>query len=143
MKEKIQAVILLFTRWATAIFLVDSAALLAFRGKEARLYATDVLVILALALVCAVLYVLILGDRVFSKEKMLLMQLLYFVLIDALVLATGELLNWFSFRHLNTFLIFEGVIVGAYLVTVIYSYKSDSSTARKMNEKLKAIRSDD
>lgn len=143
MKEKINTVILLFTRWATAIFLVDSIALIAFRGKEARLYAADVLVILALALVCAILYVLLLSDSFFSKKKMLLMQFVYFIIIDALVLTTGQLLNWFSFRHLNTFLVFESVIIGAYLVTVIYSYKTDSSTARKMNEKLRHMKSED
>ncbi|MBR6295175.1 MAG: DUF3021 family protein [Treponema sp.] len=141
MKEKINTVILLFTRWATAIFLVDSIALIAFRGKEARLYAADVLVILAL--VCAILYVLLLSDRFFSKKKMLLMQFVYFIIIDALVLTTGQLLNWFSFRHLKTFLVFESVIIGAYLVTVIYSYKTDSSTARKMNEKLRHMKSED
>ena len=143
MKEKINTVILLFTRWATAIFLVDSIALIAFRGKEARLYAADVLVILALALVCAILYVLLLSDRFFSKKKMLLMQFVYFIIIDALVLTTGQLLNWFSFRHLKTFLVIESVIIGAYLVTVIYSYKTDSSTARKMNEKLRHMKSED
>ena len=141
MKEKINTVILLFTRWATAIFLVDSIALIAFRGKEARLYAADVLVILAL--VCAIPYVLLLSDRFFSKKKMLLMQFVYFIIIDALVLTTGQLLNWFSFRHLKTFLVFESVIIGAYLVTVIYSYKTDSSTARKMNEKLRHMKSED
>ena len=143
MKEKINTVILLFTRWATAIFLVDSIALIAFRGKEARLYAADVLVILALALVCAILYVLLLSDRFFSKKKMLLMQFVYFIIIDALVLTTGQLLNWFSFRHLKTFLVFESVIIGVISITVLYSYKSDSATAKKMTEKLKNLGSEE
>ena len=132
---------MIFTRFATSIFLIDSIILLAFKGKEAKLFATDVLVILGLAFICAVLYILLLNDRNISKGKMFLMQLIYFFIIDALVLVVGELLNWFSFRHIKTFLAFESVIVLVIFLTIFYSYKSDSLTAKKMNEKLKSLES--
>ena len=63
MKEKLNTIILIFTRFATAIFLIDSIALLSFKGKEAKLYALDVLIILGIAFICALLYVLLLSDR--------------------------------------------------------------------------------
>lgn len=139
MREKLNTLILLFTRFATSIFLIDSIVLLVVKGREAKLLATDVLVILALALVCALLYILLLSDRYLSKKKMFLLQLLYFIIIDALVLFTGNLLCWFSFKHIPSFLAFEGVIIGAIAVTIVYSYRADSITAKKMNEKLQSL----
>ena len=139
MREKLNTLILLFTRFATSIFLIDSIVLLAVKGREAKLLATDVLVILALALVCAILYILLLSDRNVSKTKMLLLQLLYFIIIDVLVLFTGNLLCWFSFKHIPSFLAFEGVIIGAIAVTIFYSYRADSITAKKMNKKLQSL----
>ena len=142
MREKLNTVILIFTRFSTAIFLVDSIALLAFKGKDAKLYATDILFILGLALACAILYVLFLSDRNISKKKMFLMQLLCFALINTLVLTTGYFLHWFSFRHIKTFFAFESVIIGVCFITIFYSYKSDSITAKRMTEKLKNLESE-
>lgn len=142
MKEKLNTLILMFTRFATAIFLVDSIVLLAFKGKEARLLAIDVLVILALAFACSVLFVLFLDDKEFSKKKMILMLLAYFAVVDVLVLAAGQLLNWISFCHIKTVFALETVVVIAFFGTVIYSYKIDANTAKKMNEKLKDLETD-
>ena len=142
MKEKLNTLILLFTRFATSIFLIDSIVLLAVKGREAKLLATDVLVMLALSLVCALLYIVLLNDRYLSKKKMFLLQLLYFIIIDALVLFTGNKLCWFSFKYIPSFLAFEGVIIGAIAVTIFYSYRADSLTAKKMNEKLQSLEND-
>ena len=139
MREKLNTLILLFTRFATSIFLIDSIVLLTVKGREAKLLATDILVILALALVCALLYILLLSDRYLSKKKMFLLQLLYFIIIDALVVFTGYLLCWFSFKYLPSFLAFEGVIIAAVAITIIYSYRADSITAKKMNKKLQSL----
>ena len=142
MKDKLNALILIFTRWTTSIFLVDSIVLLLFKGKQAKLYALDVLVILALAFACAVLYVFLIYDRNFSKKGMFLIQIVYFVIINMMVLVTGNFLKWFSFCHINTFCAFESVIIVAYFITVIFSYKTDSDTAKKMNEKLKSLKAE-
>lgn len=139
MREKLNTLILIFTRFSTVIFLIDSIALLAFKGNKAGLYATDILVILALALVCAALYLLLLNDKKTSKTKMLLLQLLYFAIINTLVLFVGNFLNWFSFCHVKTFVVFEGVIISVIVITIVYSYKSDAATAKRMIEKLKAL----
>ena len=141
MKDKLNTVISIFTRFSTAIFLIDSIALLVFKGREAKLYAMDILIILAIALMCALFYILLLSDRNISKKKMFLMQLAYFVIIDAIVLAAGYFLHWYSFCHIKTFFAFESVIVSVIFVTVLYSYKADSIAAKKMNEKLKALES--
>lgn len=143
MKEKLNTFILIFTRFATAIFLIDSIALLSFKGKEAKLYALDVLIILGIAFICALLYVLLLSDRNFSKKKMLAMQIIYTLIINAIVLVIGHYLKWFSFCNISTFFIFESVIIGVITITILYSYKSDSATAKKMTEKLKNLGSEE
>ena len=143
MKEKLNSIILIFTRFSTVIFLVDSFALLVFKGKEAKLYVIDVLTILAIALICAVLYVLLLSDKNCSKTKMLFMQITYIAIINVIVLIIGKLFKWFSFCNIKTFFVFESVIIGVCVITIFYSYKVDSITARKMNEKLKILKSED
>lgn len=139
MKEKINTVISIFTRFSTVIFVLDSIALLAFKGKEAKLYVTDILFMLGIALFCALLYTLLLSDKNYSKKKMFLMQLIYILIIDVIVLAIGLLLNWISFCNIKTVFVFESVIIVVCLVTICYSYKLDSFTAKKMNEKLKSL----
>ena len=139
MKEKLNTLITISTRLSTVIFLIDSIALLAFKGKDACLSAVDVLVILGIALICGLLYVLILSDKNVSKKKMFLLQLLYIAIVNVIVLAIGHFLKWFSFCHIKTFLVFESVIIGVCVITLIYSYKCDSITAKKMTEKLKDL----
>ena len=142
MKETIEDIISLFTRFSTTIFLVDSIALLAFKGKQAKLLAIDVLCILGIALVCAIFYVLLLSDRNISKKKMFCLQLLYFVIIDTVTLTTGHLLHWISFCHWKTVAVFECVIIGVCAITILYSYRIDSNTAKKISEKLKILESE-
>ena len=139
MREKLNTLILIFTRFATSIFLIDSIVLLAVKGREAKLLATDILVILALALVCALLYLILLNDKNVSKTKMFLLQLLYFIIIDGLVLLVGNFLCWFSFHYIKSFFAFEGVIILVIFITVFYSYRCDSITAKKMNKKLQKL----
>ncbi len=139
MKEKLNTVILIFTRFSTAIFLIDSIALFLFKGKEAKLFVTDILVILGIALLCGILYVLLLDDRNLSKKKMFAMQLIYFACVDIIVLVTGYFLKWYSFCYMPSFYAFESVIISVCFVTILYSYKGDSITAKKMTEKLKSL----
>lgn len=139
MKEKLNTVILIFTRFSTAIFLLDSIALFLFKGKEAKLFVTDILVILGIALLCGILYALLLDDRNLSKKKMFAMQLIYFACVDIIVLVTGYFLKWYSFCYMPSFYAFESVIISVCFVTILYSYKGDSITAKKMTEKLKSL----
>ncbi len=142
-KENINQLKLMFTRITTQIFLIDSVALLIFKGKEARIMATDALAIIALGAVCAFFYVYLLHDKEVSKKKMLLLQVTYFSIINALVVVTGYLLHWFSFCKISSFIVFESVAIGVIFLTILYSYKQNQITANKMNEKLKKLNQED
>lgn len=137
MKEKINTILSIFTRLATAIFLLDSIILITAYGKEANFLATDIIAILALALVCSVCYLPLLSDKNLSKKKMIIMNITYFLVINVITLTTGYFLNWFCISELRSFGLLESVIVGSYLIVMIYFYKIDSNTAEKLNERLK------
>ena len=137
MKEKINTILSIFTRLSTAIFLLDSIILITAYGKEAKFLATDIIAILALALVCSVCYLPLLSDKNLSKKKMIIMNITYFLVINVITLTTGYFLNWFCISEFRSFCLLESVIVGSYLIVMIYFYKIDSNTAEKLNERLK------
>ncbi len=137
MNEKLDVLKAMFTRFSTQFLLLDSVLLVLTKGKSARLYAAEVLVILGISAISALLYLLFLYDKDVSKKKMLIMQLSYFVIVDTIVTTAGYFLHWFSFQNIKSFIIFECIII-----TILYSYKVDSNTARKISEKLKILKSE-
>ena len=142
-KENINELKQMFTRITSQILFIDCIALLIFKGKEARILATDGLAIVAIGAVCAIFYVILLYDKEVSKKKMFLLQVAYFVIIDAFSVATGWFLQWFSFCKISSFFAFESVVLGVILLTIIYSYRQNQITANRMNEKLKKINQED
>ena len=137
MKEKIQVIISIFTRVVTAIFLFASIYNFSFSGLHACFEVADILLILLIGLISAVCYLPFLGDKIFSKVKMFLMQIIYFVIINSVVLTIGYFRNWFCFEQKSLFFAFESVIILVYAIVMIVSYKVDSEAAEKMNERLK------
>lgn len=142
MNEKLDVLKAMFTRFSTQFLLLDSVLLVLTKGKSARLYAAEVLVILGISAISALLYLLFLYDKDVSKKKMFIMQLSYFVIVDTIVTTAGYFLHWFSFQNIKSFIIFECIIIGLCAITILYSYKVDSNTARKISEKLKILKSE-
>ena len=143
LKENITELKLMFTRITSQILFIDSIVLLIFKGKEARILATDGLAMVAIGAVCAFFYVVLLYDKEISKKKMFLLQLAYFVIIDAISVAAGWFLHWFSFCRISSFFAFESVVLGVILLTILYSYRQNQITSNRMNEKLKKINQED
>lgn len=136
MKEKINILISIFTRVVSAIFIFTSIYLACFVGLSATFKLYDIIFILLIGLISAVCYLPFLSDRTFSKKKMLVMQIIYFLVINTVVLITGYYLTWFCFEEKLSFIAFEGVIVAVYLIVMLVFYKLDSGVADKMNKKL-------
>ena len=136
MKEEINILISIFTRVVSAIFVFTSIYLACFVGFSAKFDLLDIIFILLIGLVSAVCYIPMLGDKNFSKAKMLVLQIVYFLVINTVVLVTGYYLTWFCFQDKASFIAFEGVIVAVYLIVQLVFYKLDSGAADKMNKKL-------
>ena len=136
MKEEINILISIFTRVVSAIFVFTSIYLACFVGLSAKFGLLDIIFILLIGLISAVCYIPMLGDKTFSKAKMLAMQIGYFLVINTVVLVTGYFLTWFCFEDKVSFIAFEGVIVAVYLIVMLIFYKLDSGAADRMNKKL-------
>ena len=136
MKEEINILISIFTRVVTAIFVFTTIYLACFVGLSAKFGLLDIIFILLIGLISAVCYMPMLGDKNFSKAKMLAMQIGYFLVINTVVLVTGYFLTWFCFEDKISFIAFEGVIVAVYLIVMFVSYKVDSGAADRMNKRL-------
>ena len=139
MKEKIKFLISIFTRILSGIIIIDSIILCIRTGKNTQLSLVDFFGIILIAFLCSVLYLPFLTDKVFSKRKMIIMNVLYFVGINIISLLTGFWLKWFYFTKLSSILPFELVITGTYVLVMFIFYKIDTDTADKMNQKLKEI----
>ncbi|MBO7420566.1 MAG: DUF3021 family protein [Spirochaetaceae bacterium] len=136
MKEEINILISIFTRVVSAIFVFTSIYLACFVGLSAKFGLLDIIFILVIGIITAVCYIPMLGDKTFSKAKMLAMQIGYFLVINTVVLVTGYFLTWFCFEDKVSFIAFEGVIIAVYLIVMLIFYKLDSGAAERMNKKL-------
>ena len=137
MKEKINILINIFTRVVTTIFLFASVYEALFVGLGVTFTVIDVWAIMLIGLLCAVCYLPMLSDKVYSKGIMILLQIVYAVIINAVTLATGFLLHWFNFKKPVAVLSFELIIIFVYVTVMVFSYKIDSDSAKEMNKKLK------
>lgn len=137
MKEKIKFIISLFTRILSGIIIIDTIILCLRTGKNTQLSLIDIFGIILIAFLCSVLYLPFLTDKVFSKRKMFIMNVLYYIGINIISLSIGFWLKWFYFTKLSSFLPFEIVITGTYVLVMFIFYKIDIDTADKMNQKLK------
>ena len=126
MKEKLHTLLLLFTHISTSIFLINSIALIILNGSQAKLFASEILAILGIALLCSICYIPFLSDKSFSKTKMILMQIAYFAVINIIVLTVGHFFNWFYFTKLRSFCFFEAVIVFSYLLVMFMGISRNS-----------------
>lgn len=126
----------IFTRVVTAIFLIASIYIALFSGAQQVLSIKDIWAVMLIGAVSAVFYLPFLLDVNYSKTLMVIMQLVYFLVINAVTLCTGYLRSWFSLKSPLNVLSFEVVVISVYAIVMIVSYKIDSASAKKMNEKL-------
>ena len=138
MKEKMIMLLEIFTRVVTAIFFFATLYEAIFVGMDVTFKIIDVWGIMLIGLLCAVCYLPMLSEKEYSKVTMIILQIAYFVIINAATLATGFLLHWFNFKNPVAVFSFEVVIILVYVTVMIVSYKIDAVSAKKMNEKLEA-----
>ncbi len=137
MKEKINILINIFTRVVTTIFLIVTIYEALFVGMDVTFKIIDIWGIMLIGLLCAVCYIPLLSERNYSKAVMIIIQSVYFVVINAATLVTGFLLHWFNFKNPLAVLSFELIIIFVYITVMVVFYKMDYNSAKEMNKKLK------
>ena len=136
MKEKINILLLIFTRVVTAIFFFASVYEAIFVGMDVSFRIMDVWGIMLIAILCSVGYLPMLSEKEYSKAIMIIFQTLYFLVINAATLATGFFLHWFNLKNPLAVFSFEIIIILVYVTVMVVSYKIDSDSAKEMNQKL-------
>ena len=137
MKEKINILINIFTRVFTTIFLIVTIYEALFVDINLTFRIIDVWGIMLIGLLCAICYLPLLTEKNYSKTTMIILQIAYFVVINATTLVTGILLHWFNFKKTMTVLIFELIIIFVYITVMFIFYKIDYNSAKEMNKRLK------
>lgn len=134
-KEKINMMITIHTRVVTAIFLF--MVIYFFMVTDFTLKIRDILGVQIIGLVSAVAYLPLMTDKEVSKRKMIIMNVVYCLTINLTVMITGLVLHWFSFSNNISWICGEIMFVSVYALMMFIAYKIDTSTAKKINEKLK------
>lgn len=135
-KDKIRIMINIYTRVVSCIFLMISVyVLFLFGSSTIRLY--DVVGVNLIGLISAIAFLPLMPDKELSKRKMIIMNAVYFLVINISVFIIGYFLHWFYFKYVQSFITIEIMIIAVYVLTMFISYKVDSNEASKINEKLK------
>lgn len=137
MKDKINILVNIFTRVVTTIFLIVTIYEALFVDIKLTFRIIDIWGILLIGLLCAICYLPLLSEKNYSKTTMIILQIAYFVVINATTLVTGILLHWFNFKKTMAVLIFELIIIFVYITVMFIFYKIDYNSAKEMNKRLK------
>ncbi len=137
MKDKINILVNIFTRVVTTIFLIVTIYEALFVDINLTFRIIDIWGILLIGLLCAICYLPLLSEKNYSKATMIILQIVYFIVINATTLVTGILLHWFNFKKTMAVLIFELIIIFVYITVMFIFYKIDYNSAKEMNKRLK------
>lgn len=137
MRNKLNTLFTVFTRVCTLAFIFSSLYILIFFGRHSLLNLEYVWGILLIALVSAVGYIPFLSEKELSKTFLILSRIVYFILLDAVILFVGYRLKWYIPEEKRTVIGIEVSVVAALLCMGIVSYIFDRNKANKMNEVLK------
>ena len=69
----------------------------------------------------------------FSKGKLIALRILYFLIINFLVLAVGYKLDWFSFGNIKMLAGMELTFVVVFFIVMLVEYLKGLQEAKKMN----------
>ncbi|MBP5605209.1 MAG: DUF3021 family protein, partial [Ruminiclostridium sp.] len=99
------------------------------------------------AFVCAIVSVILLrlffrGGREPSKRKTIVFYIISFVLMNAIVIGSGLIFDWFGSDLLPQILGISGAVTFVYVLVAVLSGINDKKTADKMNERLRSRRAE-
>ncbi|MCQ2598339.1 MAG: DUF3021 domain-containing protein [Treponema sp.] len=139
-KTKINFMIDMFAKLATAIFIFSSLYIFAFGGFDSVISVKYIWGVLAQSFLLTVAFLPFLSEKEMSKKKFLFCNIIYFIFADIVVLVSGLFLHWFSLEHPVTIIAMEIVFVLVYVSVYILMYFSSKRSVDKMNQQLKKMK---
>lgn len=134
--NKIAKLFSLFCTISTSIFICSSIFVLICWGPETKLDLSYTFGVLLIGFVSSILHIPVLGEKEISKKQLLAFRIIYFIIINALVLFVGYKLLWFSFSNKASVIGMEITILFVFLLINVFEYISGLNDAKKINEVL-------
>ena len=133
--EKIQTMLKIYTRIVTGIFFF-LFFYLHFIMNDEMVGVSDIAGIHLCGIISAVAYLPLITDKEYSKTKMIVINVVHFLIVNITVLSIGYFLKWFTFKNYKTVAGLESMIMLIYAIMVFIEYKIDNCQAVKMNKKI-------
>ena len=136
--EMLSIMINICTRVVTLIFLVATIFIkLRFFGEntDAKWSTNDIWGVLLIGIVSGVLFGLFYIKKNISKRMVVLLQVIYFLILNCILLFTGLYLGWFV-KKASSLIIMEVMFVLIYFSVTLLLYIFDFNEAKKINQKL-------
>lgn len=137
MRRILETMINTFTRVTSMIIVIEIIYIYFIFGENITLTIRDLLGVVGIGLISAISSILIIMSENKSKPTRLIIQIIYFLIINASVITIGFFLKWFSFQYKESVIAMEFVILLVYAIVMFISYKIDSSDIKGINEILK------
>lgn len=134
--EMLSVMINITTRVVTMIFIIVGIfALFAGSAKVVRFALSDIAGILLMGLVSGLAFGLFFIKKNLTKAQMIMIHVLYFLILNAVLLCIGLYLGWFE-KKVSSLIDMEIMFVVVYVVVSVLVYAFDLNEAKKINKKL-------
>ena len=97
----------------------------------------DILGVLLIGIVSGLAFSIFFIKKNMSNKQFVLCEIIYFLILNAVLCFTGFNLGWFS-KELSSIVIMEVMFIVIYVIVTLLVYLLDFNEAKKINEKLQA-----
>lgn len=129
----------LFTRITTMIFLFSGIFIAVFWNPSAKIQLSYIFAVIILSLVLSVFHIPLDVDEKMSKRKTVILNILFFCIVNVSVAVVGFYLEWFNLENKAMLAGFEITILAVYFGATAITWFFDRNVANKMNDRLKEI----
>lgn len=139
-KEMLSVMINICTRVVTLIFIVVSIfnkAGFLYKNTEVSWGMNDILGVLIIGIASGLLFGLFYIKKNISGRIMLVLQIIYFLILNSILLFVGLYLGWFV-KEFSSIIKMEIIFVLIYFVVTLLLYFFDFNEAKKINQRLQS-----
>ncbi|HBP09471.1 MULTISPECIES: DUF3021 family protein [unclassified Treponema] len=131
--NSVARIVNMFCVISTGIFLCSGIYCYACCGADVELHLSYIFGVFLIAFISSVLYIPFLKEDEFSKGKLIALRILYFLIINILVLVVGYKLDWFIFGNIKMLVGMELAVVAVFSIVFLVEYLRSLQEAKKMN----------
>jgi hypothetical protein len=99
--------------------------------------------IILVSAICALGYLIGITTKELSKWTSVVKQILHYIYINTVVLASAKLFKWMDIDSISQVLVMILLITVIYIIIITIIYLQDTETADRVNKKLIAFHSED